>query len=152
MNDDAHFGENRTPLMTAQTKMKLLTRDEFKQQVFKRDNGECVRCSKPAVDAHHILDRKLWVDGGYYLDNGVSVCNDCHLLCEATIISVEEIRRLAGITTKIVPPGFDLNGWYDKWGNTIINQYKLVAGPLAEDTGMLRALKTGRKIQFLMKE
>jgi len=49
----------------------LLTRDEFREFVFKRDFKTCVMCSNPAVDAHHIIDRKQFIDGGYYLNNGV---------------------------------------------------------------------------------
>src|SRR5271163_4187653 len=53
--------------------MKLLTREEFKQKVFQRDNNLCIVCQAPAVDAHHLIERKLFADSGYYLDNGVSV-------------------------------------------------------------------------------
>ena len=55
---------------------KLLTREEFKKQVFARTNGKCCvpDCSCDAVDAHHIMDRKLWNDGGYYLSNGAALC------------------------------------------------------------------------------
>jgi hypothetical protein len=43
---------------------QLLTREEFKRQVFARD-GHCAFCQLPPVDAHHILERRLWPDGGY---------------------------------------------------------------------------------------
>ena len=36
---------------------KLLTRDQFREAVFARDNHKCVFCHQPAVDAHHILER-----------------------------------------------------------------------------------------------
>ena len=51
---------------------KLLTREEFKKQVFARTNGKCCvpGCTCDAVDAHHILDRHLWNHGGYILSNG----------------------------------------------------------------------------------
>lgn len=52
----------------------LLTRDDFREFVFKRDNHKCVVCGEPAVDAHHILERRLFHDSGYYLDNGASLC------------------------------------------------------------------------------
>jgi hypothetical protein len=32
---------------------KLLTRDEFREGVFKRDAHKCVICGEPAKDAHH---------------------------------------------------------------------------------------------------
>ena len=54
---------------------KLLTREEFKKQVFAKTNGKCCvpGCNCDAVDAHHIMDRKLWKDGGYYITNGYAV-------------------------------------------------------------------------------
>jgi 5-methylcytosine-specific restriction endonuclease McrA len=57
---------------------KLLTRDEFRDRVYARDKHKCVFCGVPATEAHHILDRKCYPDGGYYLNNGASVCNPCH--------------------------------------------------------------------------
>jgi 5-methylcytosine-specific restriction endonuclease McrA len=69
--------------------MKLLKREEFKEKVFDRDNNICVNCNDIAVDAHHIVERKLFEDGGYYLENGVSLCSKCHLLAEQTILSCD---------------------------------------------------------------
>lgn len=48
----------------------LLSRDQFRELTFERDKHTCVFCDKPAQDAHHIIERRLWSDGGYYLDNG----------------------------------------------------------------------------------
>ncbi len=45
---------------------ELLTRAAFRAAVFARDGGRCVICGAVAVDPHHILDRALWPDGGYY--------------------------------------------------------------------------------------
>src|SRR3546814_5336655 len=67
----------------------LLTRTAFREGVFARDENRCVFCPLPAEDAHHIIERRLWPDGGYYLDNGASVCRDHHIRCETTEISVE---------------------------------------------------------------
>ena len=62
----------------------LLTREEFKEQVFAKTNGKCCvpGCACEAVDAHHIMDRKLWSDGGYYLTNGAALCSKHHLDAE----------------------------------------------------------------------
>ena len=73
---------------------KLLTRDQFREQTFARDNHKCVFCGELAVDAHHILERRLWGDSqGYYISNGASVCQTHHIMCETTEISVEDVRR-----------------------------------------------------------
>jgi len=71
----------------------LLTRGQFREQTFARDNHCCVFCKRPTGDAPHIIERRLFDDGGYYLDNGASVCQEHHLLCEMTLITVEEGRR-----------------------------------------------------------
>jgi 5-methylcytosine-specific restriction endonuclease McrA len=51
-----------------ENKMKLLTRDEFRNAVFERDGHRCVICGNEAregvrLDAHHIIERRLWTDG-----------------------------------------------------------------------------------------
>ena len=127
-------------------KMKLLTRTQFKDQVFARSNGVCVFCDKPAVDAHHILDRKLFADGGYYLDNGAAVCEEHHLQCEFTLISVEKVREACKITHEVLPPEFAAHYVYDKWGNIENFDGTFNPGPLINDDGCLKALKRGGKI------
>ena len=98
---------------------QLLSREQFKNLGFNRDRNTCVFCSNPAKDFHHILDRKLFPDGGYYLSNGASVCEEHHWACEKTDISVEEVRLACGIKEFILPEGFDYSKTYDKWGNII---------------------------------
>jgi len=96
----------------------LLSRDSFREGVFKRDKHLCVVCKSPAVDAHHLLDRKLFSDGGYYLDNGVSLCSACHIEAENGNITPQELREFAGINCMILPEGYDSNLSYDKWGKS----------------------------------
>lgn len=123
---------------------RLLTREQFRERVFARDGGRCVLCGAPAVDPHHIMERKLFSDGGYYLDNAASVCARCHLLCERTDISVEEVRKAAGIVDPVVPPGYLPTGHYDKWGNKILPDGSRIWGPLKGDEGMLKAIGARR--------
>lgn len=103
--------------------MKPLSREDFRSQVLKRDSYKCVVCGTPAVDAHHILDRKLWpADScGNFLDNGSSVCESCHFKAEQTLISCEELRDLAQIKEACLPPHLDPSGRYDKWGNPFLD-------------------------------
>lgn len=119
-------------------------REAFVAAVFARDKGCCVICGDAATSAHHILDRKLFSDGGYDVDNGASVCDPCHLLCETTEISCEEVRRAAGIEVTHLPPGFVPGKRFDKWGNTLLSGGLRVAGPLFEDDGCARALRNMR--------
>lgn len=76
-----------------------MDRTTFRTRVFSRDRHQCVICGAPAVDAHHILDRKLFTDGGYAVDNGSSLCAECHIAAEKTTLSVETIRNACGIQT-----------------------------------------------------
>lgn len=117
-----------------------MERREFNAAVFARDQHRCVICGLPAVDAHHILDRKLFADGGYALNNGASLCADCHMSAEMTTLSVEEIRAACGITTPHLPAGWDPCLTYDKWGNVIRPDRTRTRGPLFTDDGARRSL------------
>lgn len=119
---------------------KLLTRDDFREGVFARDKHKCVLCGAPAQDAHHILERRLWPDQGYYLNNGASVCGPCHIDCEATIVSVERVREAAGITKPIIPPHLYSDVSYDKWGNPILPNGQRLKGELYDDESVQKIL------------
>lgn len=127
---------------------KLLTRDEFRNSVFERDKHKCVFCEEPAVDAHHILERRLWPDGGYYLSNGASVCAKHHILCETTEISVDDVRRAVGITKPIIPPHLYDDQEYDKWGNIIMANGTRLKGELFEDESVQKILNKGNKLDL----
>jgi len=125
------------------TTPKPLSRDAFRAGVFARDGGRCVFCGEPAVDAHHIIERRLFPDGGYYLDNGVSVCREHHLACERTEISVEDVRRAAGITRIVVPPHLYPDHVYDKWGNPVLASGQRLKGELFFDESVQKVLAAG---------
>lgn len=132
----------------------LLTRDKFRNAVFERDSHNCVWCkfkhdSKvEAQDAHHLIERRLFTDGGYYLDNGVSLCGDCHLKAESTEISVEDLRHAAGITTKVLPNHLYIDQEYDKWGNPILPNGERVKGELFEDESVQKILDYGNMLSL----
>lgn len=123
--------------------MKPLTRDEFRSSVFARDGYECVVCGKRGQDAHHLLERRLWPDGGYYLDNGVTLCGEHHLEAEMTLLSVEDLRYKAGITKIIVPPHLYADHVYDKWGNVILPNGTRMKGELFYDYSVQKILNQG---------
>lgn len=122
---------------------KLLSRDEFREAVFTRDHNKCVFCEDPAQDAHHIIERRCWPDGGYYLGNGASVCEKHHLLCEQTAIPLEEVRKACGILKPILPPHFYDDIEYDKWGNPIMPNGSRLVGELFHDESVQKVLKAG---------
>jgi len=126
----------------------LLTRDEFREGVFARDGHKCVFCDQPAVDAHHIIERRLWDNGGYMLDNGASVCELHHLACEMTTISVEEVRTACGISKAILPDHLYEDSIYDKWGNIILPNEQRLRGELFFDESVQKILKVGNVLDL----
>lgn len=103
--------------------MKLLTRTEFREGVFARDNSRCVIpfCSKDSVDAHHIIERKLWKDEGYYLDNGASLCEEHHKLAEINKILPITLREYIGADT-ILPSQLNSLEEHNKWGEILLTK------------------------------
>ena len=99
--------------------MRALSRQEFERQVFERDGHMCLICGEPAVDAHHILDRGLWVEPdekfGYLVDNGASLCERHHIAAEKNYIAPQALRRAAYLPT-VVPKQLDRDEDYSKWG------------------------------------
>lgn len=118
----------------------LLSRNDFRNGVFKRDKS-CVICHSNGVDAHHILERRLFPDGGYYLENGALLCQNCHLLAEETIISCEDIRSAIGIKNVILPPHLYPDQRYDKWGNPILENGQRLQGELFNDHSVQKILR-----------
>lgn len=117
----------------------LLTRDAFRNAVFGRDRHRCVICGSAAQDAHHILERRLWPDGGYYLNNGASLCGTHHFAAEQTILSCKEIRDAAGCVV-ILPPHLYRDQDYDKWGNPVLPNGTRLKGDLFYDESVQKVL------------
>lgn len=117
-----------------------MDRQSVREKVFERDNYKCVCCGLPAVDAHHLLERRLWTDGGYDVDNLISVCAACHLKFEETAYSVEYGRHMAGITRVLVPDHLYEDQVYDKWGNPILPDGRRLRGELFEDESVQKIL------------
>lgn len=127
--------------------MQSVTREEFKQAVFERDK-HCVTCHSPGQDVHHILDRHLFDDGRYYLDNGALLCGDCHLKAEMTLISCETIREAAGISRVVLPPHLESGQRYDKWGNPILSSGRRLRGELFFDEAVQKILAQGQVLDL----
>lgn len=121
----------------------LLSRYAFRDGVFARDGHQCVRCMGRAVDAHHIMERRLFDDGGYYLSNGASLCEKHHLEAEMTTLSVETIREAAGIAKWTIPAHLYGDQRYDKWGNPIMPNGQRLKGELFWDESVQKILGIG---------
>ena len=119
----------------------LLTRDEFREAVFQRDQHRCVVCGLRGahMDAHHLLERRLWPDGGYYLYNGATLCEVHHPEAESTALSVEFLREQ--INGKVlVPPHLYPDQIYDKWANPILPNGRRMRGELFHDQSVQKVL------------
>jgi len=123
--------------------MNLMTRDEFREAVIQRSDGKCVICGEVAKDAHHIIERRLWPDGGYYLDNGAALCEKHHIEAEQTVLSCDELRQACGIMSIHLPPTLYKSESYDKWGNVILPNGTRVQGELFYDESVQVILKSG---------
>lgn len=125
----------------------LLSRDDFREGVFARDNHKCVICGENAADAHHILERRLFPDGGYYLDNGASLCSKHHIQAETTELGCAEIRQACGIMNVVMPPHLYTEAEYDKWGNEYLSNGMRIPGELFNDISVQKILKQGNVLQ-----
>lgn len=134
---------------------KLLTRDEFREGVFKRDKYKCVICGSPAKDAHHIIERRLFMGpneyGGYFLNNGASLCEEHHIKAEETTLSCDEIREKCGIEKILIPEHFYSDIDYDKWGNIILPNGNRLKGELFYDESVQKILKQGNVLDLFQK-
>lgn len=130
----------------------LLSREEFKEKVFARQTGVCCFCLEKAQDAHHIMERKLWDNGGYYLDNGAGVCAIHHWECEKTTLSPKTVRRACGISTVLLPSILDPTKEYDKWGNIILPSGKRFKGPLFFEENVQKILKKANLLYLFEEE
>lgn len=92
-------------------------RKQFRENVFSRDNHSCIVpwCDNSADDAHHIIERELWEDGGYIPKNGASVCNKHHRYAESNNIPPQAFYLWAEIENPPIPNSVS-NHDVDKWG------------------------------------
>jgi len=125
---------------------RLLDRKGFVAAVFARDGHRCVLCGASAaegakLDAHHIVERRLWPDGGYYLENGATLCDPtCHMRAETTEVSAQALRERCGIARIVLPPHLDTARVYDKWGNVVLPSGQRERGELMADASVQKIL------------
>lgn len=132
-------------------KAELLTRDEFRNHCLERDKHCCVfpGCNVTEnLSVHHIIERRLFHDGGYWADNGATLCDKHHILAETTDWSCEEIRELIGAKTTIIPDDYYADVRYTKWGDVILPNGMRMKGPLFEDDSVQKILKHGNMLSL----
>lgn len=101
---------------------ELLSREAFQEQCLARDDHECIvpYCGAEVDgeehgDVHHIVERSLWDDGGYYMRNGASVCSAHHMEAEANAIPPQQFWYWLDVQP-LTPYGMNWN--VDKWGES----------------------------------
>ncbi len=138
---------------------QLLDRDAFRDATVARDGRRCVICGRGEadapglrLDAHHVVERRLFraphEAGGYFLDNGATLCDDgtlasCHLRAEATLISCDEIRKAAGVGRIVLPEHLYADQPYTKWGDPILADGRRMRGELFGDESVQKVLGRG---------
>lgn len=134
--------------------MTPLSREEFREACLSRDNHKCVFCgASEGIHVHHIIERRLFGERGhygYFLNNGASVCEECHVKCETTEISIPEVLKACGIEKRILPEHFydDQAIEYDKWGNVILENGRRLKGELFHDESVQKVLARGGKLDL----
>ena len=111
---------------------ELLTRQEFKVYALNLYASKCCipGCTEDMADAHHIMDRKVFSNGGYYPSNCAPVCSRHHMQCENGEIRPDQLIDWLKIPHEalVKPDKLDwltneeykellLTGSIDKWGN-----------------------------------
>ena len=130
----------------------LLTREDFTQGVIRRDGHRCVCCTETSeLAAHHIIERKLFHDGGYYMDNGATLCPEHHMQAEKTLLSVEDVRKAAGVTRVVVPANMDPLEKIDKWGNPVLKDGRRMRGPMFYEEQVQKILGMAGLLDEFMK-
>jgi hypothetical protein len=94
-------------------------REQFRNKVLYRTEGLCAFCSASAVDAHHIMERALWPDGGYIVENGCAMCEKHHILAERGVITPRACKMAMRWLTRPLPEPLSSDKDYDKWGNEL---------------------------------
>lgn len=127
---------------------ELLTRDQFRSRCLERDGHRCVLCPTTGdLAVHHIVERRLWPDGGYYLANGASVCGPCHILCEQTNVTCELLRERTGAKV-VLPLHLYTDQSYTKWGDPILPSGERLRGELFHDESVQKILAAGNVLQL----
>jgi hypothetical protein len=106
-----------------------------------------VVCAAPATEVHHLLERALFTDGGYYLSNAVSLCNPCHVLAEDTTLSRIVLSQKARIDWPYTPE-FLWDYVVDKWAN-VLGDDLLHPGDLATTPGCTPVIESARRGWYL---
>jgi 5-methylcytosine-specific restriction endonuclease McrA len=70
----------------------------FRTAVFERDHYICQVCmtryDPKDLDAHHVRNRNEMPNGGYVMENGITLCKSCHISVEEAYFSTDPDPQL----------------------------------------------------------
>ncbi len=122
----------------------LLSRDDFRRLCLERDVHKCVICGRTDdLAVHHIIERRCFSDGGYYVSNGSTLCPEHHIQAEQTTLTVEDIRAACKIDAPAIPDHLYPDERYDKWTNIILPNKTRTKGELFFDESVQKILSAG---------
>lgn len=100
--------------------MSTHTRNDFRRIVNEQQDGICIIpwCDESIQDAHHIIERELWDDGGYIPDNGAGVCGLHHKFAEENHIPPQAFWKWRTIDDPPLPDGISTTN-VNKWGDEL---------------------------------
>lgn len=131
--------------------MKLLSRDEFRNGCLIRDGHKCVICgNKENLSVHHIMERRLFENGGYYFSNGITLCEQHHIEAEQTLIDPSKFYEILGVE-RVLPDNLYEEFQYTKWGDIILPNKARLKGPLFNDESVQKVLKSGGVLDLYLK-
>lgn len=97
-------------------------RKQFRHDCKERDKHECIIpwCNNSPDEVHHIIERRLWDEGGYIKNNGASVCNKHHRYAEENHIPPQAFWLWADVAPADIPlpdqlDTIDVNKWGDEF-------------------------------------
>lgn len=103
-NQKAHYQRsfNKTPRGKFLKRQRLMNKDEPKwrlllwsDDVRQRDHYQCMNCdSLVRIEAHHVKNKAQYPELMFDLDNGVSLCYDCHRAGHELFVLDNSVRCL----------------------------------------------------------
>jgi hypothetical protein len=100
------------------------------------------------LSVHHIIERRLFENGGYFIQNGATLCGPCHIAAETTELSCFDIRAAAKIDFILLPEDYYPDHEYTKWGDVVMPNGTRMKGPLFDDESVQKVLAMGPNLNL----
>lgn len=129
---------------------EVLPLGDFIKAVQKRDRGQCVICGDITHEVSFVVDPLVFEDGedtssrlSQVMSNGVLLCEGHAYEAKTTLLSVQDIRKAAGMSDWSLPDTFEHDQEYDRYGNAILPSGQRMKGPWFFHEEVQKALDEG---------